>query len=388
MTYAPAFPSGSYGMSRNNVSVARFYDLSDDRQGTASASHIYREMAGPAGGPLSLSEIATKKADGVKMSMSKATARVTPGRMFLRDKGMLTKGEREIIKGICKNRGDLRRDGCSQSDMTVRHHHEAWQMGKAMTASKDLLRGTLLEMASSGVAGGEAVSADIIDGNQAKAGGEGGNIAHRSQCLMCLKEQNLQHPKLRLPTSRRDGGGLITPPSTPEPSSIHGASLSNNFQPYHHCQTLAPHHHTITPAPRLPHRRQETSSHETIVVTPLSAHTSQDTEPSDSDSQDSRGRRKIQVKVYLPKVGADTVDDDIKACILHGKPMLARERHLNQNDLKHKKLHKDSFETTQASTWERLPTTKYRDKPRVVTLTNRPFRGATEGTGTGRFLPA
>ncbi|XP_025097124.1 uncharacterized protein LOC112565691 [Pomacea canaliculata] len=154
----PCFPSGSYGMSRNNVSVARFYDLSDDRQGTASASHIYREMAGPAGGPLSLSEIATKKADGVKMSMSKTTARVTPGRMFLRDKGMLTKGEREIIKGICKNRGDLRRDGCSQSDMTVRHHHEAWQMGKAMTASKDLLRGTLLEMASSGVAGGEAVS--------------------------------------------------------------------------------------------------------------------------------------------------------------------------------------------------------------------------------------
>ncbi|PVD28322.1 hypothetical protein C0Q70_10909 [Pomacea canaliculata] len=355
-------------MSRNNVSVARFYDLSDDRQGTASASHIYREMAGPAGGPLSLSEIATKKADGVKMSMSKTTARVTPGRMFLRDKGMLTKGEREIIKGICKNRGDLRRDGCSQSDMTVRHHHEAWQMGKAMTASKDLLRGTLLEMASSGVAGGEAVSVKSL-----------------TQIKPKLVEK---HPKLRLPTSRRDGGGLITPPSTPEPSSIHGASLSNNFQPHHHCQTLAPHHHTITPAPRLPHRRQETSSHETIVVTPLSAHTSQDTEPSDSDSQDSRGRRKIQVKVYLPKVGADTVDDDIKACILHGKPILARERHINQNDLKHKKLHKDSLETTQASTWERLPTTKYRDKPRVVTLTNRPFRGATEGTGTGRFLPA
>jgi hypothetical protein len=34
--------------------------------------------------------------------------------MFLRDKGMLTKGEREIIEGIYRNRGDLKRDVAAQ----------------------------------------------------------------------------------------------------------------------------------------------------------------------------------------------------------------------------------------------------------------------------------
>ena len=112
----------SHGNS--HVSVARFFDWSEqDKEECLSVSRLYREIAGGVGAsvPRSLSERVRPRGAGPSGGGaawggagggggSGATTRLSPGRMFLRDKGMLTKGEREIIEGIYRNRGDLRKD--------------------------------------------------------------------------------------------------------------------------------------------------------------------------------------------------------------------------------------------------------------------------------------
>lgn len=97
--------------NHNNVSVAHFFDWSDqDKEERLSVSKLYREIAVGVGasGPRSMSE-KVRPRGGATNGAGGRTPRVSPGRMFLRDKGMLTKGEREIIEGIYRNRGDLPR---------------------------------------------------------------------------------------------------------------------------------------------------------------------------------------------------------------------------------------------------------------------------------------
>lgn len=58
------------------------------------------------------------------------------GRMFLREKTSLTKGEQEIISGICKNRGDLPSgEHYNKRGQKVFTHREAWIVGKPLRKS-------------------------------------------------------------------------------------------------------------------------------------------------------------------------------------------------------------------------------------------------------------
>jgi hypothetical protein len=50
------------------------------------------------------------KLNNEKMKGKTARSVVNPGRMFLRDKAGLTKGEREIIEGIYRNRCNTGKD--------------------------------------------------------------------------------------------------------------------------------------------------------------------------------------------------------------------------------------------------------------------------------------
>lgn len=103
---------------KTQVSTAAFYDWSNDDVGDVSMATIYRRIAGN-----QKNRAKNHKhwcADGIHLN---------PGRMFVRDKADLTKGEREIIAGICKNRGDL---NISKTGIVahVRSHKDAWLTGK------------------------------------------------------------------------------------------------------------------------------------------------------------------------------------------------------------------------------------------------------------------
>ncbi|KAL8611487.1 hypothetical protein ACOMHN_014542 [Nucella lapillus] len=131
----------------SSVSVARFCDWSeqdpDGKESFVSVSRLYRDIAN---GPPKASSLSRSQSERARGSWPAAgiqwlgppgsKARVNPGRMFLRDKGVLTKGERDIIEGIYKNRGDLRRDQAGvKSEYIARSHHDAWLVGKHYRAS-------------------------------------------------------------------------------------------------------------------------------------------------------------------------------------------------------------------------------------------------------------
>ena len=115
-------------MPRSHVSVARFYDWSEDLSDCVSVSKFYRDLA--FGGKNS------NKLPG-KNNWCSNGVHISPGRMFLRDKAGLTKGEKEIIEGIYRNRGDVR-DMAAVGQTTkstdewhvVRSHKDAWLIGK------------------------------------------------------------------------------------------------------------------------------------------------------------------------------------------------------------------------------------------------------------------
>lgn len=103
---------------RPQVSTAGFYDWSAEEFDDIPMSSVYQKIA------VTNSNKYNKGnrhwcADGVH---------VNPGRMFVRDKAQLTKGEREIIAGIYKNRGDINnKNGVSGH---VKSHKDAWLVGK------------------------------------------------------------------------------------------------------------------------------------------------------------------------------------------------------------------------------------------------------------------
>lgn len=113
--------SAAINMPRSHVSVARFYDWTEDLGECVSVSQFYRDLA------------AYNKLQNEKMK-GKTRAIVNPGRMFLRDKAGLTKGEREIIEGIYRNRCNIGKDESvddSKEDWhLVKSHKDAWLIGK------------------------------------------------------------------------------------------------------------------------------------------------------------------------------------------------------------------------------------------------------------------
>ncbi|XP_061171227.1 uncharacterized protein LOC133180782 [Saccostrea echinata] len=127
---SPRIRSAVVTMPRSHVSIARFYDWSEDLGECVSVSKFYRDLA-----------VASQKHDKVRArhKCSSNGAHVNPGRMFLRDKAGLTKGEREIIEGIYRNRGDLPKESENFKSYNfkdewdfVRSHKDAWMIGKQL----------------------------------------------------------------------------------------------------------------------------------------------------------------------------------------------------------------------------------------------------------------
>lgn len=114
--------SAAVNMPRSHVSVARFYDWSEDLGECVSVSQFYRDLA------------AYNKLHGEKAKGKGRINIVNPGRMFLRDKAGLTKGEREIIEGIYRNRCNIGKDDLLEESKEdwhlVKSHKDAWLIGK------------------------------------------------------------------------------------------------------------------------------------------------------------------------------------------------------------------------------------------------------------------
>lgn len=123
-------------MPRSHVSIARFYDWSEDLGDCVSVSKFYRDLAA----------IQRNGADRFRGRTPWCSngVRLSPGRMFLRDKAGLTKGEKDIIEGIYRNRGDVQKDEAQPVNargedwQLVKSHKDAWLVGK--TASKNGIR--------------------------------------------------------------------------------------------------------------------------------------------------------------------------------------------------------------------------------------------------------
>lgn len=112
-----ANPRVAMATPRTQVSMAGFFDWSTEELDDFGTSSVYQKIA------ISNKHKYNKGnkswcADGIHMN---------PGRMFVRDKAELTKGEREIIAGICKNRSDSNKYGHVTN---IKSHKDAWLVGK------------------------------------------------------------------------------------------------------------------------------------------------------------------------------------------------------------------------------------------------------------------
>ncbi|KAH3728086.1 uncharacterized protein LOC127852303 isoform X2 [Dreissena polymorpha] len=110
---------------KNHISMAGFYDWSTDEFDDSPMASVYQKIAVNHKNKLNKSNGKSWCSDGVHLN---------PGRMFVRDKATLTKGEQEIIAGIYKNRGDT--SGKNQFIAQVRSHKDAWLVGKKLIRGK------------------------------------------------------------------------------------------------------------------------------------------------------------------------------------------------------------------------------------------------------------
>ncbi|KAL8581791.1 hypothetical protein ACOMHN_043209 [Nucella lapillus] len=382
-----------------NVGVARLYDWSteQDKDEPLSVSRLYREIAGGvrmASVPRNQSpekarppRVPPQGGGGAVTGGGSwpggSSPRVNPGRMFLRDKGMLTKGEREIIQGIYKNRGDIKKyPPNNKSDFSVRSHHDAWLVGKpglpinnpSTEVPRESPRGSLMEVTAPAPTPApvpapvpanhstETPRLMVTDGT-----GNGSSDGHQGQarttCFVCLREQQLleqlqmqkqQQHKLQKPRQ---------PAALPQSSTPHLVTVNDTFRP--RGESVAPAPSPVTPTPTasnkspsvyhsaltlspgsklLPKRQKavsdgSASTPKNLAVDSLSSGIAHgDTGSESESSQDSDGyRRKLHVKVYLPKVGPEAADDDLRTCMLEGRPAIAREKHLSSTDLREKR---------------------------------------------------
>ena len=107
---------------RTNVSMAGFYDWSTEEFDDVTMPSVYQKIA------------MHQKAKYNKGNKAWCTdgVHLNPGRMFVRDKADLTKGEREIIAGIYKNRSEMY-NGTRPGYITqVKSHKDAWLVGRQM----------------------------------------------------------------------------------------------------------------------------------------------------------------------------------------------------------------------------------------------------------------
>ena len=275
----------------------------------------------------------------------------------------------------------------------MRSHHDAWLVGKpglvnnkpSTEIPRDPPRGCLMEVMAPANQGSDHTpprGAGAVDGNggRDRVEGQGHGQGHqpRTSCIVCLKEQQLlqqlqqqkpSHGQRRAPsqpalppgsmlrpvnvsvndTFNPPGGGEgpVAPPASPDFSAAGVGSDSKSPPPHRRClspSTTANHSN----ANRLLSRRPGASPRYEPAVgvgedrpEPWSEGWGEGGQgdafnsDSESSSQDSGGsKRKLRVRVFLPKVAPDPAEEDIRVCLLQGKPVLARERPLSHSDLK------------------------------------------------------
>lgn len=184
---------------RSQVSFAGFYDWTDDG-GDVSVSNFYRKIANVPRNKIFNKGNKTWCTDGLHLN---------PGRMFIRDKADLTKGEKEIIAGIYRNRGDIHRD--KNEINRIRCHKDAWLVGKH--GSRRDVKGVI----------DESKVIKIPEGFFSTKLENPMNLSPRNTCYICAKCKDEcvyhhsddfdfdTHPKTDRP-------GRIAPPSSPDGS--------------------------------------------------------------------------------------------------------------------------------------------------------------------------
>ena len=251
-------------LPRSQVSLAGFYDWSDET-GEVSVTNIYRKIADSPRTKIFNKGNKTWCTDGVHLN---------PGRMFIRNKAELTKGEREIIAGIYKNRGDIPRDKPEINH--IRCHRDAWLVGKHVTKKevKPVLEHNAIRIPES------LFSTKIESPN---------DISPRNTCYMCAKckEECSYHNsgKDNQKSPRTERPGRVAPPSSPDSSP---KSVRKFGKP---------------PVPPIK-----------IGQGAISVERG----PTFIDIDDRISKKKVYVDVFLPKIGTNVSVDDFKTPVPPG----------------------------------------------------------------------
>lgn len=262
-------------LPRSQVSLAGFYDWTDEA-GDVSVTNIYRKIANTPRTKIFNKGNKTWCTDGVHLN---------PGRMFIRDKADLTKGEKEIIAGIYKNRGDIQRE--KNEINRIRCHRDAWLVGK--NATKKEVKAVV----------DNSNVIRIPDGFFSTKLESPRDTSPRNTCYMCAKckDECSYHQSGEYENetnAKTDKPGRIAPPSSPDSSPKTSRKLGK--------------------APVPPIKLGQGA----ITI---------ETGPTFIDTDDKISKKKVYVDVFLPKIGTQIPVDDIKTPVPNGS-----KSPLNLND--------------------------------------------------------
>lgn len=124
---------------RNCISIAKLYDWTEGSRAHVKASGLYKDAAcvSHADKTAKLNSLLLVSNGHISLPVfeTKCIGYTPNGKMFTRDKKILTRGEKEIIEGIYKNRGDITDRDIVSSKFMVKSHKEAWYSGKSLHRS-------------------------------------------------------------------------------------------------------------------------------------------------------------------------------------------------------------------------------------------------------------
>ena len=271
---------------------------------------------------------------------------------------------------------------CFRSEYVVRSHHDAWLVGKPISTTHRAFvdhpppspRPTLLEVTSPVQPCPPSPRLPRTDVSASPTDGHG---SPGTTCIMCLQEQLSQPQQVKPQPPRQKAGkgqppvslhatsvlrpgrsksaeeeGPTAPPSSPDcVSSCAGKAfvfpaISPPTSPAG-CVSGAPvKGQGASPSPPPAHAgfAQPARAHSQVAArVPETGAEHQESQSDGESSQDSEGsRRKLRVQVYLPKVVADTMEEDFRSCEFRGQPALTRERPLSNSDLRYRHKHREA----------------------------------------------
>ncbi|XP_041354371.1 uncharacterized protein LOC121372162 [Gigantopelta aegis] len=307
-----------------HISIAKFYDWTDDLYDcvSVSKSKLHENMNDT---PRRFSE--KSKLQNTRWCSN--GVHVTPGRMFSRERGNLTKGEVNIIHGIYQNRGNL-----SETDTlsSPRSHKDAWLVGKTTRNSS----GNQTERVDS-------VSSHDTDLSDGRASGKSRAGRHTQGCG--VQKDTVGPATINLFFSngvRRRASGKTLEKTTcvEDRCEMDDESHQNNSQV----------DRTTPRTQRLPADKEDSTSGDGFVrdhedqnmpssseVNTMNGGQSVSYRAEESSKEvDSKRQvtRRIQMEVFLPPVPRDPTDDDIRNSLQEGRPLLERERPMSHTKFK------------------------------------------------------